>query len=110
MAASHAARILLVPLSRAQDENESMATIERIAKTPKAWEALSRPDLIGRQAHTLLLMANGRRSEKELSLLLGGDVSDLAFGLRQQGYLQTTAMVVLSEDDDAQAPAAPLNG
>jgi len=77
-----------------------MTTIERIAKTPKAWEALARPDLIGRQAHTLLIMANGRRSEKELSLLLGGDVSELAFGLRQQGYLQTAAIVVPGEDDD----------
>ena len=45
---------------------------ERIAKTPKAWEALSRPDLIGRRAHSLLLMANGRRSERELSALLEG--------------------------------------
>lgn len=85
-----------------------MATIERIAKTPKAWEALSRPDLIGRQAHTLLLMANGRRSEKELSLLLGSDVSELAVGLRQQGYLQTTDMVVPGEDDDEAAGARPV--
>jgi hypothetical protein len=77
-----------------------MATIERIAKTPKAWEALSRPDLIGRRAHTLLLMANGRRSERELSLLLGGDVSELAFGLRQQGYLQTAAFRVLEDEDE----------
>ncbi len=77
-----------------------MATIERIAKTTKAWEALSRPDLIGRQAHTLLLMANGRRSEKELSLLLGDDVAELAYGLRQQGYLQSAAIVVQDEDDD----------
>lgn len=77
-----------------------MANIERIAKTPKAWEALSRPDLVGRQAHTLLLMANGRRSEKELSLLLGNDVAELAFGLRQQGYLQTTAIVTPVEEDD----------
>ncbi len=80
-----------------------MATIERIAKTPKAWEALSRPDLIGRQAHTLLLMANGRRSEKELSLLLGGDVSVLAHGLREQGYLQTARVRVLEEDEDGAA-------
>lgn len=77
-----------------------MATIERIAKTPKAWEALSRPDLIGRQAHTLLLMANGRRGEKELALLLGGNVSELALSLRQQGYLQTAAIVVPCDEDD----------
>jgi hypothetical protein len=100
MTASHAARILLATLSRAQEEDTTMPTIERIAKTPKAWEALSRPDLIGRQAHTLLLMANGRRSEKELSLLLGDDVSELAYGLRQQGYLQTAAIRVLDDEDD----------
>lgn len=103
MRVSHAARILLTPLSRAQEEDTTMATIERIAKTPKAWEALSRPDLIGREAHTLLLMANGRRSEKELSLLLGDDVSELTFGLRQQGYLQTAAIVVQEEEDDGSA-------
>ena len=45
-------------------------------------------------------MANGRRSEKELSLLLGDDVSELAFGLRQQGYLQTAAIRVLDDEDD----------
>lgn len=103
MRVSHAARILLAPLSRAQEDDTTMATIERIAKTPKAWEALSHPDLIGRQAHTLLLMANGRRSEKELSLLLGDDVSELAYGLRQQGYLQTAAIRVLDDEDDGAA-------
>ncbi len=103
MRASHAARILLAPLSRAQEQETTMATIERIAKTTKAWEALSRPDLIGRQAHALLLMANGRRSEKELSLLLGDDVSELAYGLRQQGYLQTAAIRVLDDEDDSPA-------
>lgn len=76
-----------------------MATIERIAKTPKAWEALSRPDLIGRRAHALLLMANGRRSERELAQLLGEDIDDLALGLRQQGFLQTTSIVFQAEDD-----------
>jgi len=80
-----------------------MATIERIAKTPKAWDALSRPDLIGRKAHTLLLMANGRRSEKELSMLLGDDVSELAHGLQQQGYLQPIPLVMYSDGD------TPLN-
>lgn len=80
-----------------------MTSLERITKTPKAWVALARPDLMGRQAHTLLLMANGRRSEKELSLLLGGDVSELAFGLRRQGYLQTAAMLLQGEEDDSPA-------
>jgi len=83
-----------------------MATIERIAKTPKAWDALSRPDLMGRRAHTLLLMANGRRSERELSLLLGGDVSELARGLRQQGYLQTAVVVVQEEAGEADGNTA----
>lgn len=76
-----------------------MATIERIAKTPKAWEALARPDLIGRRAHTLLLMANGRRSARELSQLLGENIDELAHGLREQGYLQTAAFVIPSEED-----------
>lgn len=78
-----------------------MPTIERFAKTPKAWDALARPDLIGRQAHTLLLMANGRRSEKELSLLLGNDISELAQGLQCQGYLQTTAILVPADEEMA---------
>lgn len=76
-----------------------MATIERIAKTPKAWEALARPDLVGRRAHTLLLMANGRRSERELAELLGENIDELAHGLREQGYLQTTAIVILADDE-----------
>ena len=46
-----------------------MHTIRRYAKTPRAWEALARPDVVGRQAHTLMLMANGRRSEQELALM-----------------------------------------
>ncbi len=76
-----------------------MATLERIAKTSKAWEALALPDLVGRRAHALLLMANGRRSERELAELLGEDIEELAQRLRQQGYLQTTAMVIQAEDD-----------
>jgi len=76
-----------------------MATIDRIAKTPKAWDALARPDLIGRRAHTLLLMANGRRSDRELSELLGEDIDELAHGLAEQGYLQTTSIVIQAEDD-----------
>lgn len=74
---------------------------ERIAKTPKAWDALSRPDLIGRRAHSLLLMANGRRSERELSALLGSDVSDLTEGLFQQGYLQPVPLMLYGETDNA---------
>ncbi|WP_439587022.1 hypothetical protein [Hydrogenophaga sp.] len=65
-----------------------MSHIHRYAKTPQAWEALARPDLVGRRAHTLLLMANGRRSTQELSLLLGEDVTDMASQLQQRGLLQ----------------------
>ena len=83
-----------------------MHTIRRYAKTPRAWEALARPDVVGRQAHTLMLMANGRRSEQELALLLGDDVSDLLRRLQQQGYLQCAAPAPGAEaDDDALAGA-----
>lgn len=68
-----------------------MNNIHRYAKTPQAWEALARPDLVGRRAHTLLLMANGRRSVQELSLLLGEEVADLATTLLQRGLLQDTS-------------------
>ena len=61
-----------------------MDDIRRYAKTPRAWEALARPDVVGRQAHTLLLMANGRRSEQELALLLGNDVRDLLHRLQHE--------------------------
>ncbi|MFM6985062.1 MAG: hypothetical protein ACKOXQ_00280 [Hydrogenophaga sp.] len=76
-----------------------MATRERITRTPKAWEVLSRPDLIGRRAHTLLLMANGRRSEHELAGLLGEDIRDMADGLSDQGYLQTLILTIPAEDE-----------
>lgn len=77
-----------------------METIRRYAKTAMAWEALSRPDTVGREAHTLLLMANGRRSEQELSLLLGADVRELAYGLMERGYLQNMAPSWQPETDD----------
>ncbi len=83
-----------------------MVSIRRYAKTAMAWEALSRPDAVGREAHTLLLMANGRRSEQELSLLLGSDVSELAYGLMEKGYLQKTGALFQPEaDDDVQISA-----
>lgn len=85
-----------------------MGSIRRYAKTVMAWEALSRPDAVGRQVHTLLLMANGRRSEQELSLLLGTDIRELAFGLMEKGYLQNTQAAQLPEaeaDDEAPTPA-----
>lgn len=72
-------------------------------KTPRAWEALARPDGLDRRAHTLLLMANGRRSLRELSRLLDEDVQDLAFRLSNQGYLQDSGLMPLDppEDDTA---------
>ncbi len=72
-------------------------------KTPRAWEALARPDGLDRRAHTLLLMANGRRSLRELSRLLGEDVRDLARRLAAQGYLQDVQVPVLAETDDEAA-------
>ncbi len=72
-------------------------------KTPRAWEALARPDALDRRAHTLLLMANGRRSLTELSRLLGEDVHELAHRLAAQGYLQDPQMPVLAEADDEAA-------
>lgn len=76
-----------------------MSSIRRYAKTTRAWEALARPDVVGRQAHTLLLMANGRRSEMELSMLLGTDVVELAHQLQQRGYLQVQAPAPVADDD-----------
>ena len=57
-------------------------------KTPQAWSTLPHPDVLGREAHTVLLMANGRRSLRELSMLTGGDVAELASELCRTGYLQ----------------------
>jgi hypothetical protein len=81
-----------------------MTQIRRFAKTPRAWEALALPDLVGRNAHTLLLMANGRRSTDELSLLMGDDITDLAESLMAQGYL-TDALVKVASDMDEDAAA-----
>lgn len=85
--------------------NIDMRTIRHYAKTPKAWKALTRPDLLGRRAHTLLLMANGRRSEQELSLLLGGNVSELAHSLRTQGYLRGNDPTVRTLNEDTAVDA-----
>jgi hypothetical protein len=57
-------------------------------KTPKAWASLAQPALLGRLAHTLVLMANGRRSLRELSLLAGTDITEQAWLLQQAGYLE----------------------
>lgn len=65
-----------------------MNNYQRFCKTAKAWDMLVQPARMGRCAHSLLLLANGRRSEQELSLLLGTDVSGLARDLQADGYLQ----------------------
>ncbi|GLS14985.1 MULTISPECIES: hypothetical protein [Hydrogenophaga] len=69
-----------------------MPPVERFAKTPQAWEALSHPHVIGRKAYALLLMANGRRSMRELSRLLDHDVTELAHELQGQGFLHKIAI------------------
>lgn len=72
-------------------------------KTPCAWEALARPDGLDRRAHTLLLMANGRRSLRELSRLLDEDVHELARRLTAQGYLLDNQAPALADADDEAA-------
>jgi len=70
------------------------------AKTPLAWEALSRPDAVDRDTHALLLMANGRRSVHELCVLLGKDISVLAYELAGQGYLKVVLPPSNPPDDE----------
>jgi hypothetical protein len=60
----------------------------RLCKTTKAWTLLAQPAPIKRSVRAVLLLANGRRSEQELSMLLGADVSDLILDLWMQGCLQ----------------------
>lgn len=69
-------------------------------RTTQAWQNLARPNGLDRRAHTLLLLANGRRTLRELSRLLDEDVSDLATQLARQGYLQDTRALVLTEPED----------
>jgi len=65
-----------------------MAIMARYARTHKAWAVLTHPQSLGRRAHHLLLLANGRRTLPELSILLDSRVPDLAEDLCAQGYLQ----------------------
>ncbi|MEZ5643943.1 MAG: hypothetical protein R3E94_00645 [Burkholderiaceae bacterium] len=60
----------------------------RVIRTSRAWQLLPHPQAMGRKAHALLLLANGRRSLGELSLLLGGNILPLIEKLMQQGLLQ----------------------
>ncbi len=75
--------------------------IRRYAKTPRAWQAIARRDFVGREAHALLLMVNGRRSDQEIARLLGADVTPLLLHLEQEGYLQCASIVVPETDEDA---------
>jgi hypothetical protein len=86
-----------------------MSTPQRLCKTAKAWSLLAQPAGISRSVHALLLLANGQRSEQELSLLLGNDVSGLVRGLLVQGYLQPATPQQVDDDEDAAtAPAWPV--
>ena len=63
----------------------------RLCKTAKAWTMLAQPTPIKRSVRAVLLLTNGQRSEQELSMLLGTDVSNLVHDLWLQGYLQPAA-------------------
>lgn len=69
-----------------------------LAKTGRAWEMLPYPELLGRRAHTLMLLANGRRSLRELSLLVGDDVMPMAHELVNEGLLHEQPIEVPAAD------------
>ena len=81
----------------------------RLCKTAKAWALLAQPAPIQRSVRAVLLLANGQRSEQELSMLLGTDVSGLAHGLCIQGYLQPATSDGFDDDgwEDASTTARP---
>ena len=77
----------------------------RLCKTAKAWALLAQPAPIKRSVRAVLLLANGQRSEQELSMLLGADVSDLIQDLWMEGCLQPAAQELLDDGwEDTQAP------
>lgn len=69
----------------------------RLSKTAKAWALLAQPTPIKHSVRALLLLANGQRSEQELSMLLGTDVTDLIHDLWTQGCLQPAAQNLLDD-------------
>ena len=79
----------------------------RLTKTAKAWTLLAQPAPIKRSVRALLLLANGQRSEQELSMLLGTDVTDLIHDLWMQGCLQPAAQDLL-DDGWEDAHPSPL--
>lgn len=76
-------------------QNRSSACL---ARTRRAWDMLPYPQLVGRRAHTLMLLANGRRSLQELSLLVGIDVTPIAHELLSEGLLQEQPIEVPAAD------------
>jgi hypothetical protein len=62
-----------------------------LARTGLAWKLLPFPQRLGPQAHSLVLLANGRRTLRELSALLGGDVMPVVRRLLDAGLLQLQA-------------------
>jgi hypothetical protein len=80
----------------------------RLCKTAKAWALLAQPAPIKRSVRAVLLLANGQRSEQELSMLLGTDVTDLVHDLWMQGCLQPAVQDQLDdgwEDTPSPSPA-----
>lgn len=68
-----------------QPDTETPTCLQR---TAKAWHMLPHPQTLGRKAHALLLLANGRRGVRELSVLVGTNVAPLVRQLIEQGLLQ----------------------
>lgn len=77
----------------------------RLSKTAKGWTLLAQPTPIKRSVRALLLLANGQRSEQELSMLLGTDVTDMIHELWMQGCLQPAAQNLPDDGwEDAHSP------
>jgi hypothetical protein len=77
----------------------------RLCKTAKAWAMLALPRPVNRSVRAVLLLANGQRSEQELSMLLGTDVSDLIHDLWMQGCLQPAAQDLFDDGwEDTREP------
>jgi len=85
----------------------------RLCKTAKAWTKLAQHTSITRSVRAVLLLANGKRSEQELSMLLGANVSDLVQDLWMEGYLQPAALDLFDdgweETRESQLPSAPTS-
>ena len=64
-----------------------------LAKTRRAWDVLPYPQLVGRQAHTLILVFEELRS-----LLVGDDVTPIAHELLSEGLLQEQPIEVPAAD------------